>query len=141
MADTFQLRLVTPTGVVFEGPVVEVTAHGPLGEFAVLAQHINFITSLVPGLLRADLESGGAETWVVSGGLVEVKDGAMIVLANSAETPASLDGGAAQADETSAESKLAALSYYDEGYAAAQDALMLARARKEAASLKSSAGR
>ncbi len=114
MAETFQLRLVTPTGVVFEGPVTEVTAHSPLGEFGVLALHINYITSLVPGLLRADRENGAADHWVVSGGLAEVKDGAMTVLASGAETPDKVDAHAAE------------------------DALLLARARKEAAALKSS---
>ena len=48
MADTFQFKLVTPTGVLFDGAVEQVTAVGALGEFGVLPLHINFITSLVP---------------------------------------------------------------------------------------------
>ena len=52
MAATFPFTLVTPTGVVAEGQAEQVTAIGPLGEFGVLADHINFITSLVPGVAR-----------------------------------------------------------------------------------------
>ena len=84
MASTFPFRLVTPTGIVFEGDALEVSAIGPLGEFGVLPEHINFITSLVPGVLEAKLPDGTAMHWVVSGGLAEVKDSVMTVLASSA---------------------------------------------------------
>jgi len=95
MASTFQVRIVTPTGIVFEGEVEQVTAVGPLGEFGVLAEHINFITSLVPGVLEARLPSGESKHWIVSGGLAEVKDGVMTVLASSAELPERVDASAA----------------------------------------------
>ena len=97
MASTFPFRLVTPTGIVFEGDAVEVSAIGPLGEFGVLAEHINFITSLVPGVLEAKLPDGTAMHWVVSGGLAEVKDSVMTVLASSAESPETVDASAAAA--------------------------------------------
>ena len=58
MAATFPFRLVTPTGIVFEGEAAEVSAIGPLGEFGILPEHINFITSLVPGILEARLPDG-----------------------------------------------------------------------------------
>lgn len=136
MAQSFPFRLITPTGVVFEGSVEEVSAIGPLGEFGVLADHINFITSLVPGVLEARLPEGSAMHWVVSGGLAEVKDGVLTVLASSAETPESVDGGAAAAEVQAADSKFSNLSFYDPDYAPAQEALMLARARVEAAAMK-----
>src|SRR5208282_1009250 len=130
------VRLVTPTGIVFEGDVEEVSAIGPLGEFGVLPDHINFITSLVPGVLEARLPDGTAMHWVVSGGLAEVKDGVMTVLASSAESPESIDASAAAAQAQVADEKFSNLSFYDPEYAPAQEALMLARARVEAAALK-----
>lgn len=133
MATTFALQLVTPTGVVFEGDVEEVTATGPLGQFGVLADHINFITSLLPGALEIKHAGGATEVWVISGGLAEVKDGVMTVLASGAEAPASIDRSAAVADEQAADQKIAEMSFYDAEYPAAQDALMLARARAQAA--------
>ncbi len=136
MAGTFSFTLVTPTGVVAEGQAAEVSAIGPLGEFGVLPDHINFITSLVPGVLEACLPDGEAMHWVVSGGLAEVKDGVMTVLASSAESPESIDATAAAAQAQDADEKFSNLSFYDPAYAPAHDALMLARARVEAAALK-----
>jgi len=137
MASTFPFRLVTPTGIVFEGDALEVSAIGPLGEFGVLPEHINFITSLVPGVLEAKLPDGTAMHWVVSGGLAEVKDSVMTVLASSAESPETVDASAASAEVQQADEKFSHLSFYDPAYQPAQEALQLARARVEAANLKS----
>ena len=139
MASTFPFRLVTPTGIVFEGDALEVSAIGPLGEFGVLPEHINFITSLVPGVLEAKLADGTAMHWVVSGGLAEVKDSVMTVLASSAESPETVDATAASAEVQQADEKFSNLSFYDPNYQAAHEALQLARARVEAANLKSTA--
>ncbi|MGO8803396.1 ATP synthase F1 subunit epsilon [Candidatus Binatus sp.] len=136
MAGTFSFTLVTPTGVVAEGQAEEVSAIGPLGEFGVLPDHINFITSLVPGVLEARLPEGVAMHWVVSGGLAEVKDGVLTVLASSAESPESIDANKAAAQVRQADEIFSSLSFYDPEYAPAQEALMLARARVEAAALK-----
>ena len=51
MATTFAFKFVTPTGVLFDGQAEQVNAVNPLGEFGILADHTNYITSLVPGLL------------------------------------------------------------------------------------------
>ena len=139
MASTFPFILVTPTGIVFEGDAAEVSAIGPLGEFGVLPEHINFITSLVPGLLEAQLPDGTKMHWVVSGGLAEVKDGVMTVLASSAESPESVDASAAADQVKEADEKFSNTSFYDPDYAAARDVLKLAEARVEASAIKSTA--
>lgn len=136
MAATFPFRLVTPTGIVFEGEVAEVSAVGGLGEFGVLPEHINFITSLVPGILEARLPDGTAMRWIVSGGLAEVKDSVMTVLASSAESPEAVDAASAAAEVQQADEKFSNMSFYDPDYAAALEALALARARVAAAGLK-----
>ncbi len=136
MASTFQFRLLTPTGIVFEGDAAEVSAIGPLGEFGVLPDHINFITSLVPGVLEAQLPDGSKMHWVLSGGLAEVKDGVMTVLASSAESPETIDASAAKTQVQEADQKFSNTSFYDPNYAAARDALKLAEARVEATDLK-----
>ena len=139
MASTFPFRLLTPTGIVFEGDAREVSAIGPLGVFGILPDHINFITSLVPGILEAQLPDGSKMHWVVSGGLAEVKESVMTVLASSAESPETVDANAAKAQVQEADEKFSTLSFYDPTYAAAQEALQLARARVEASALKSTA--
>ncbi len=136
MAETFQLRLVTPTGIVFEGPVAEVTAKGPLGEFGILAEHINFITSLVPGIVDVTLPDGAHLRWVVAGGLAEVHDGTLTLLADTAEAPEKLDAAEAAREEKLSDAKVSAMSSYDPDYEAAHHDLELARARVEAAGHK-----
>jgi F-type H+-transporting ATPase subunit epsilon len=139
MASTFPFRLVTPTGIVFEGDAAEVSAVGPLGEFGVLPEHINFITSLVPGVLEAQLPDGSKMHWAVSGGLAEVKDSVLTVLASSAESPETIDASAAKTQVQEADEKFSTTSFYDPNYPATVDALKLAEARVEATALKSSA--
>ena len=78
-----------------------------------LADHINFITSLVPGVLEAKLPDGTAMHWVVSGGLAEVKDGVLTVLASSAETPETVDASDAAAEVQQADKQFSTLSFYD----------------------------
>jgi F-type H+-transporting ATPase subunit epsilon len=141
VAATFQFKLITPIGVVFDGDVEEVSAIGPLGQFGVLAEHINLITSLVPGVLEARLADGSTKRWVVSGGLAEVKDGVLTVLASSAETPESVNSSAAAEEVKEADKKFSSLSYYDPAYASAQDALKLALARVEASASRTAESR
>ena len=133
MAETFQLELVTPTGIVNQGEVQEVTAWNPIGQFGVLADHINFITSLVPGVVEVKLPDGGMLYYVVSGGLAEVKDGKMTILADSAEEPAAIDLAGVEGVLREIELQIAELSMYEEGYDLKQHDLLLARARQRAA--------
>jgi F-type H+-transporting ATPase subunit epsilon len=134
VAENFPVKVVTPTGIVFEGRARQVTATGPRGEFGVLAEHINFITALTPGLLKIEKDDGTVETWVISGGLTEVKEGAMTVLASGAQTPALINRAQAEDEERAADQKMATISFYDAGYPAAEEALQLARARIQASS-------
>jgi len=139
MASTFVLRLVTPTGIVFEGEVEQVNAFGPLGEFGVLPEHINFITSLTPGIAEIRMTGGDVLRYVISGGFAEVKDGAMTLLADGAESPESLNRAQIDQELSTADATVSAMNSYDPAYADASNALMLARARREATELKSRA--
>ena len=139
MADSFQFKLITPTGIVFEGAADQVSATGPLGEFGVLPAHTDFITSLTPGVLEVRFPDASTSYWVVSGGLAEVKDGVMTLLASSAEVAADVDPTAAAEEEKTADAALSQKSYYDSDYSAAVEALQLARARMRAAALKPAA--
>src|SRR5271154_205789 len=118
MATTFAFKLVTPTGVLFDGQVEQVNAVNPLGEFGVLADHTNYITSLVPGLLTVRTADGQTLAYLVTGGLVEVKDGVMTALAQSAEPP---------------EERLSQMSMFDSNYDEERQSVMVLRARHEVA--------
>ena len=133
MAETFQIELVTPTGIAYKGDVEEVTAWNPLGQFGVLAEHINFITSLVPGVVEITLHGGAMGYYVIAGGLAEVKDGKMTILADSAEEPAKIDVAAVEIEIREVEGKIASISMYAAEFETTQHDLMLARARHRAA--------
>ena len=133
MAETFPLELVTPTGIACQGEVEEVTAWNPIGQFGVLPNHINFITSLVPGVVEIKLAGGQMRYYVVSGGLAEVKDGKMTILADSSEEPGAIDVTAVEIDVREVEGKIAEISMYAEEFETTRHDLMLARARQRAA--------
>ena len=46
---TYLLNISSPDGKLFSGEVVSIIVRGVEGEFAVLADHIPFITNVVPG--------------------------------------------------------------------------------------------
>jgi len=138
MATEFTLRLVTPTGVLFDGAVREVDAVNPLGEFGVLADHVDYITALSPGILTITTPDAARTRFLVSGGLAEVKDGAMTVLADEAEPPRAVDEAELMAAAQQAEERLAAVSLYDPGYPEAAEAIALLRARIRASQLSRS---
>jgi F-type H+-transporting ATPase subunit epsilon len=132
MATTFAFKLVTPTGVLFDGQAEQVNAVNPLGEFGVLADHTNYITSLVPGLLTIRTAEGPTLEYLVTGGLVEVKDGVMTALAQTAEPPEKIP----PIDETElreAEERLGQMSMFDPHYDEAKQSVMIMRSRHDVA--------
>jgi F-type H+-transporting ATPase subunit epsilon len=136
MAETFPLRLIAPTGIVYEGQVQQVIAVGPLGEFGVLAHHVNYITSVLPCVVSLQLADGSVNEYLVTGGLAEVRDGAMTMLADEAVPVNAVDPVAATPEVVATEAKLSQMSFYDPGYAEAEQALRLARTRAEIGALR-----
>ena len=90
MADKIRLRVVTPSRLMLDDVVDEVTAPGALGEFGVLPNHIAFLTLLVPG--EMSYKEGTTRHYLaVSGGYAEVLDNVMTVLAPAAEFAGEID--------------------------------------------------
>jgi F-type H+-transporting ATPase subunit epsilon len=136
MPETFPFRLIAPTGVVYEGPLVQVIAVGPIGEFGVLANHVNYITSILPCVVTLQLEGGSANEFLVTGGLAEIRDDSMTLLADEAIPVAAVDAVAAAPEVQAAEAKFSQMSFYEPGYAEAEQALRLTRTRAEIAHLR-----
>lgn len=127
MANTFQLRIVTPRAQLLDEAVREVTGPGTLGEFGVLPDHAAFLTSLEVGVLT--YINGGTHRIAIRGGFAEVIDNVMTVLADDAALAEQIDGASARNDLQAAEKQLLDLSPPDEGYAAAEAARRWAVAR------------
>ncbi len=128
MADKIRLKLVTPSRLLLDEEVDEVTGPGALGEFGVLPKHISFLTLLEAGEMSY---KQGAERHhlALSGGYAEVLDDVMTVLAAAAEYADEIDVERAGNARERAEKRLAELSYEDKEFAAAEAALRRALVR------------
>ncbi len=132
MADKIRLRIVTPSRLVLDEEVDEVTAPGELGEFGVLPNHIAFLSTLVPGELS--FKQGATKvTLAISGGYAEVLDNVMTVLASSAEFPDEIDIVRSQRAKAQAEEVLAGANFGDDDRQTAEEALRRAAVRLQVA--------
>ncbi len=133
MADKIKLRVVTPSRLVLEEEVDEVSAPGELGEFGVLPNHISFLSTLVAG--EMNYKQGAARhSLVIGGGYAEVLDNVMTVLAPAAEFPAEIDTARAQRAKERAEKRMGELNFEDPEYGQLEEAQRRALARLQVAS-------
>jgi F-type H+-transporting ATPase subunit epsilon len=84
MADTLQLRVYTPEQQLVDAVVREVTAPGVWGEIGILPDHAALVTTLEQGILSYKSASG-TERFQIGGGVAEVRDNVVTVLADSGE--------------------------------------------------------
>jgi F-type H+-transporting ATPase subunit epsilon len=75
------LEIVTPDKKVFEGEVDSATFPGSKGSFQVLANHAPLISTLATGKITYVTKSQGAHSLQVEGGVVEVLNNKITVLA------------------------------------------------------------
>jgi len=133
MADKIRLRLVTPSRLLLDEEVDEVTAPGVLGEFGVLPNHIAFLTLLAPG--EMSYKQGAQRTRLaIGGGYAEVLNNVMTVLADAAEFADEIDVDRARRAKEQAEKKITALNPEDRDFAVAEAALKRALVRLQVAS-------
>ncbi len=93
MANTFHFDLVSPEKIAFSGEVEQVDVPGVEGDFGVLAGHSPLVASIRPGILPVTV-GGKNEKIIVLGGLAEVSDKGLTVLADTATSLAELDRAA-----------------------------------------------
>jgi F-type H+-transporting ATPase subunit epsilon len=87
---TFHFDLVSPEKLAFSGDVDQVNIPGAEGDFGVLAGHAPVVAVIRPGILT--VSSGGTrQKIIVLGGLAEVSDKGLTVLADVATSIQDLD--------------------------------------------------
>ena len=126
------MRLVTPSRLLLDEEVDEVTGPGALGEFGVLPKHISFLTLLEVGEMSYK-QGGERRHLAISGGYAEVLDDVMTVLANAAEYADEIDVDRARNARERAEKKIAELNREEREFAAAEAALHRALVRLQVA--------
>ena len=87
---TFHFDLVSPEKLAFSGEVDQVDIPGLEGDFGVLAGHAPVIASIRPGILTV-FSGGKQEKIIVTGGVAEVSEKGLTVLADIARTLEELD--------------------------------------------------
>ena len=132
MADRLTLELATPTKLVVTAEVDEVVVPGSLGYFGVLPGHAPLLATL--GIGEVTYQSGREQYHVaVSGGFAEVRNDKVIVLADTAETPADIDRARAERARDRAEARLAGRGQDEVDYGRAVAALARAVTRLQVA--------
>src|SRR5574342_371659 len=132
MADKVRLRVVTPSRLLLDEEVDEVTGPGALGEFGVLPNHITFLSLLEPG--EMSYKQGTAKHHLaLSGGYAEVLDNVMTVLAPAAEFAGEIDTDRAQRARERAEKRLQELNRGEKDFDIAEAALRRALVRLQVA--------
>lgn len=87
---TFHFDLVSPEKLAFSGEVDQVDVPGVEGDFGVLAGHAPVVAAIRPGILTITT-AGRHEKVIVLGGLAEVSERGLTVLADVATSLAELD--------------------------------------------------
>ena len=87
---TFHFDLVSPEKLAFSGDVDQVDIPGVEGDFGVLAGHAPVVAAIRPGILTVTTGSSH-EKIIVLGGLAEVSENGLTVLADVATSIEELD--------------------------------------------------
>ena len=87
---TFHFDLVSPEKLAFSGEVDQVDIPGVEGDFGVLAGHAPVVATIRPGILTV-FSGGKQEKIIVLGGLAEMSDTGLTVLANVATSLEEID--------------------------------------------------
>src|SRR5580698_7401064 len=103
---TFQFDLVSPEKLAFSGEVDQVDVPGVEGDFGVLAGHAPVVAAIRPGILVV-MSGGTQQKIIVLGGLAEVSDKGLTVLADVATSIQDLDKQAFADQIAGMEAKLA----------------------------------
>ena len=76
------LEIIAPDKKVFEGEVDSVSVPGSKGSFQMLNKHASIISTLINGKVRVKSKNN-EEIFEVKGGVVEMQDNKVIILAES----------------------------------------------------------
>jgi len=87
----FNLEIVGPNKQVYSGKVASVSAPGILGEFQVLYNHTTLVSNLVNGRIKIIDPENNEILFALTGGILEVKNNNVSILAESIFSPEELD--------------------------------------------------
>lgn len=94
MADTLHFEIVSPERLLKDAQVAMVVVPGAEGEFTALPQHAPMMSTLKPGVVQIfESETGSPEELFVKGGLAQISDNGLTILAEEVLALDSVDTG------------------------------------------------
>lgn len=109
----FDLEIVTPSGLAFEGKVEAVLVPGKDKPFQVLANHAPVVAELGIGAIKFNDSSNKDTFYATSGGFVQVLNNKVSCVVETAEEAGSIDVQRALEAKQRAEERLAKRSEHD----------------------------
>lgn len=110
---SFDLEIVTPSGLAFEGKVEAVTVPGKDKSFQVLANHAAVVAELGIGAIKFNDSADKSTFYATSGGFVQVLNNKVSCVVETAEEAGSIDVQRAQEAKRRAEERLAKRTEHD----------------------------
>lgn len=105
MAEMFELKIIEPDGIFYEGQAFFLEFASVMGEMGVYVNHIPLTTILVPGVVKIH-NDGQVKKAAVMGGFIEIQKDRITVMAENAEWPEEIDVERAKAAKKRAEERL-----------------------------------
>ncbi len=102
------VQVVTPDGIRYDHHANFISVKTPDGEMGILPEHINLIAPLTVHEMKIRrIDDDSHEDWVaINGGIIEVKDNLVTIVADSAERERDIDVSRAERAKLRAERKL-----------------------------------
>lgn len=132
---SFPLKIVTPDGLIYDGPAEEVIVRTVTGDMAFLARHINCVAPLGMGCATIVI-NGEKRHAACIGGMISVVNGSVSLVPTTFEWADSIDVARAEAAYRRADEVIHKDSASDTEIQLAQARLHRALVRKNAASYK-----
>ena len=104
--NTFELKIITPDRVFYEGVADMLEMNTTEGEIGVLAGHIPMTVIVKPGVTKIYETAGETKIAAIHAGFVEILPDKVTILAEIAEWPGEIDVSRAEAARARAEARL-----------------------------------
>jgi F-type H+-transporting ATPase subunit epsilon len=113
MADAFRLKVVTPSGGVYDEDVAAVTLRSEVGEFCVLPEHCRILAALEPGRMVVAAKDGSSASYAVDEGFVEGGADHLTVIVQQCVAAAEIDEASVKREVDGLTASLAGLCEQD----------------------------
>ena len=98
----FRVQILAADHPFYEGECCSLMLPTPNGMYGIQAHHSNMITAITAGTLRYRIREDEVLEAAVSGGLVKVENGEVLILVDTAERPEDIDANRARRDADAA---------------------------------------